>query len=103
MRNKDQLAPTGGRLGCVDHEPVGDGKNRIAKIGVHAADAIEIIAGMVPAAFLIHLPKFLRVVDQRPVLGAERQIEAHRTRNRGSLPCRERVASEIRLATRWHF
>ena len=103
MRDKDQLAPAGRRLGRVKHEPVGDGKNRIAKIGVHAADAIEIVAGMVPAAFLIHLPKFLRVVDQRAVLGAERQIKAHRARHRSGLPCREGVESKIRLATRWHF
>ena len=103
MRNKDQLAPSGRGLGRVKHKSVGDGKNWIAQIGVHATDAIEIIARMTPATFLIHFPKFLGVVDQRAMLGTERQIKTRRKRHHRSIPRRQRVKAEIRLTMRGHF
>ena len=101
-RDDDEFSPAGRGFAGIEHEAVGGGENRIAEIGVHAADAIQIVAGVMAAAFFIHLPEFLGVVNESAVFRAHRRIKTQRARDLRGLPGGEEMEAMIRLAVFRH-
>ncbi len=71
----EQLPPASRRFTDEDHQPVCGAVNWVAQIGVHSADAIQVIPRMVPTALGVEIPKFLGVVDEPTVIRAEWRVK----------------------------
>lgn len=76
MGDDEGFAPAGVGLAGVDDESVADGVDRVAEVGVHAADAVEVVAGMAAATLGVHFPEGLGVVGEGAVSGADGVVEA---------------------------
>ncbi len=73
--NDEDITPCRGGLTGVYDQAIPNRINGITQIGIHAADAIEIITRMVAAALLIHLPECLGLVGEVPHGGVESGCE----------------------------
>ena len=76
MGDEEGLSPTRIGFACVDDEAVTDGVDGVTEVGVHPADAIEVVASVTTAALGVHFPKGLRIVAESAVGGAHGVIEA---------------------------
>lgn len=74
--HEEDFPPSGIRFARIDDEAVADGVDGVTEVGVHPADAIEVVAGVASTALVVHFPKGLRVVGECAVGGSDGIVEA---------------------------
>ncbi len=91
MQNNDDVAPARSSIAREQNAAISDGVNRIAEVGIFPADSVEIVTEM------MIFGETLRVVRQRAVLAAQREIKACRDWKRGQFEGRRNLKCGIEM------